>query len=562
MALIGKWAFPLKPKAMLIAVNSLSLFNVGRQTKLTRQLKGSPGMNVSRIRQITTAILATTLTFGLTATPASANPAGPHLDGNAYDALRPQGPTPTLTFNLRSEFKGEVLRSHITIGPDFVTKETKGFVKVHDFRFRRLLAIDVETGYFSNESFYGHFRSRWALLLNNIFATSLMHRMTEKNERSLGLDRFLIEHAVGADCSRQPRFQHLPNPSVDINRQDMDLTVNVEGTEILKAVFDPIRFPSDAHKQSFAAWLIWQIRLHPKVAQAVIEVGMLPVYLQTVRQKLTESEDPVLSLSLSEPSHATGRLDALAGLTPDIPDTPHLPKKMARLMIDAALGQASNGPLEDSFYVGNICELIASRSYLDAALLSFHATFQYEGCNAPHSDQILCKMVRDALLTAHEEGSVKELFRAMELSLEKKHEQAIETLMPLREKVRSRPDILEFMIANEIISIRRASNQNKTGEDEIYIDEFGRLPHTLTTALAADPYSPARYRDIFNYFSVGARTTIEGYEAPILEHFVLDLARTLPNQRMPKIINDLTALEKKITADHPMLFPKTTETIE
>lgn len=511
--------------------------------------------------------MATAFLFGFSVAPAFANPAGPHLDGNAYDALRPQQLVSTLTFDLELEAEGRVNRTHITLGPDFVAEEAENFVRIFDFRFHRLLHIDMNSGYFSNESLYGHFRSRWALFRNNIFAVDVIHQTGVETERPLNLERFLIEHYIGVEGVQKIYQQAPPTPSMDIHRQDMELIINVEGTEILKADFDPIEFSSVAHQQTFATWLIWQIRVHPKIAQAIVATNMLPAYLQTIDQNLGESKDPVRSLTFRQASRSRGRLDMLSGLTPDIPDSPHLPEKLARLMIDAAHGRAPNRPLDDSIYKQNIRKLMSDGNYLDAALLGYHASLRYEGCGPPRYQEVeLCTIVPNMYRVAiGKADSVSRLFQAMHLIQENKHEQVVEMLSPLRKEVHFRPDILEFMIANEIIEARRTAQQVAARQDaaqqaaarELYKDEINRLPDTFTTALAADPYAPARYRDILNYFSVGARDLDEKYHAPILEHFVLDLARALPGQTMPSIINHLTDMETSIKGDHPMLFPKT-----
>ena len=525
-------------------------------------------MNASRIRRTAGVVLATVLFSGLTAATASLDPAGPHLDGNAYDALRPQDLVSTLTFDLKLETQGQANRTRITLGPDFVAEESEDFVRIYDFRFHRVLHIDTDSGYFSNESLYGHFRSRWALFRNNMFVIDVIHQTGGKTERPLNLERFLVEHYIGIAGVQKIHRQVPPTPPMDIRHQDMELIINVEGAEILRAAFDPIKFPSTAHRQTFAAWLIWQIRVHPKIAQAIVETNMLPAYLQTVDQNPGQPKDPVRSLTFSRTSRSSGRLDMLPGLTPDIPDSPHLPEKLARLMIDAAHGRASNRSPEDSVYKQNIRKLMSGGHYLDAALLSHHASLRYEGCGPPHAQEVeLCDLVFSTYRVAvGKADSASKLFQAMHLMQEKKHEQVVEMLLPLRKEVHFRPDILEFMIANEIVEARRTAQQTASRQDaeqqaaarELYKDEINRLPDTFTAALAADPYAAVRYRDILNYFSVGARDLNEKYHAPILEHFVLDLARALPGQTMPSIINHITDMEARIAEEHPMLFPKTT----
>ena len=523
------------------------------------------------------AALATALLFGFGVAPAFASPAGPHLDGNAYDALRSPNPVPTLTFEINAELKGDSARHRVTLGPDFVIEEeARNSIRIYDFRFHRALGIDTNSGYFTNESLYAHFRARWALFENNIFAIKLLQEMEEKSDLPLALERFLIEHRTGIEGVQKIYKDPPPAPSMDINLQDMEMIVNVEGTEILRAIFGPFKFPSAAHREVFAAWLIWQIHIHPKIVRAIIEPGTLPAQMQILRQDFAESKFPVLNLAFNRVSRSRGRLDVLSGLTPDTPDSPHMPKKLARLMIDAARGQAPNHPPDDSGYIQNIRKLMSEGNYLDAVLLGFHASFQYEGCAFEHQEKPLCKTVIETHRKAiGKDDSVQKLIQAMHLMGEKKHEQVVEMLSPFRSEVRFRPDILEFFIANEIIEARRAAERTAAGTQdatqraalrtaalELYKDEFDRLPDTFTTALAADPYAPVRYRDISNYFSVGARGIDAIYDAFILEHFVLDLARALPGQAIPSIIQHTTDAEARMAAEFPMLFPRTTEIAE
>ena len=384
-------------------------------------------------RQTAGVALATALFFGFGVAPAFASPAGPHLDGNAYDALRSPNPEPTLTFETNAELEGDSARHHVTLGPDFVIEEEAGnSIRIYDFRFHRTLGIDTNSGHFTNESLYAHFRARWTLFRNNISAIESRQKIAEKPDLPLALERFLIEHRIGVEGVQKIYKDPPPAPSMDIKLQDMELIANVEGTEILRAIFSPHKFPSAAHREVFAAWLIWQIHIHPKIVRAIIEPGTLPAQMQIVRQDLAESKFPVLNLTFNRVSRSRGRLDVLSGLTPDTPDSPRLPKKLARLMIDAAHGQASNHPPDDSGYIQNIRKLMSEENYLDAVLLGFHASYQYEGCVSEHREKPLCETVIETHRKAiGKADSVQKLIQAMHLIGEKKHEQAVEMLSAL-----------------------------------------------------------------------------------------------------------------------------------
>ena len=512
-------------------------------------------MHISRVRWVAGAILSAALIFGLTATPTLANPAGPHLDGGAYDALRPTGLEPILAFNVRSEFEGKVLQAHIKVGSDFVVEEVEGGAKIYDFRFRRLIYVNTKQKIFLNNSLYGDFRVRWALLMNNMFASDLAAKMSEGVKKRLAnLNRFLTEHANGASTSQSVPSKGSPAIGIETNRQDMKLILSVEGVEILNATLGPTKFPSDAHRHSFAAWLAWELRIHPKTAQAVAQTGILPVHLEFSRLRRAYSLDsrhPTMTITLGEITHSTGRLNRLSEYVPMLPEARQLNKQMTQLMVDAVHGRAPNGPTNDSFYIEKIRSMVSNRSYFDAALLALHASSRYEGCTESNHDVALCTVILDAFQTIKSDGSVEKLLKAISLRSDKKHEQALAILQSLRDKATLRPDILEFLIAHDLVEAKRASPL----PDEALARELDRLPELLTTALAADPYSPYRYCDITNYFFVGARTHEERYGAHILEHFVLDLARLLPSQKIPEKIVNLVQLEQEIEKNHPILFP-------
>ena len=539
---------------------------------------------------------AMVLALGVAAVPAMANPAGPHLDGNDYDALRPANPVRTVEFTMdvgcqdRSGqslvlpgsgllfgFDQEVAQAHglegrsqVTLGPDFVLARGRYGTAIHDFRFRRILTIGANEKRFYNHSMYGHHGVRRAFLFNHLYVVGLIAATGGKTSSSFppAVQRFLVEHALGIFHPEAIAFKnHLPVAALNIDRQGEVLVTSVNNTEVLKAKYGTIGFPSSAHGLSFASWLAWFFPIHPKVAKVLVDRATLPASLQFIRSPISTvmglPEFPVCSVVLSDISHASGRLDLLAGLASKIPAWPPiLPEGLTRLMIDAVRLQAPNGPTANTVYLQRIRKLTAEKHYLDAALLSAHAMASTEPCSPARHDLILCDTVVKALQPTKSVGSVQTLRKALSVSSQGKHGQAAEMLISLRDRSPDRPDILEFMIANEVVEARRHSRRNKSELDESLRKEFDGLPHTFEAALGLDPYSPARFRDMSNYVSVAPRSTTQAYLAPIFVTVILDLGRALPDGRLSHFFRNPTARERKVADDFPDLFPKVIDPAE
>jgi len=301
-------------------------------------------------------ITAMTLACGLAAAPTMANPAGPHLDGNAYDALRPAAPVPTLTFTMDVECRdprgqdfvlgslefgvepwrggmrapGLEGRSLVTLGPNFVVSRGRYGTVVYDFRFRRLLTIGIDGHRYSNHSLYGHFGVRWKFLFNNLRILQVITETGGKLSRGrpLSVSRFLIEHALGIVHPPTKFFKDLPAAALNTDRQGVVLMANVGDTEVLKAKFGTMGFPSAVHRRSFAAWLTWFLPIHPSLASMLADDAALPSSLQFIRSTsstaMVRSEFPVCSFVLSDVSRASGRLDVVAGLSSRVLSWPPL----------------------------------------------------------------------------------------------------------------------------------------------------------------------------------------------------------------------------------------------
>ncbi|MEQ8369044.1 MAG: hypothetical protein RIE31_00460 [Alphaproteobacteria bacterium] len=120
----------------------------------------------------------------------------------------------------------------------------------------------------------------------------------------------------------------------------------------------------------------------------------------------------------------------------------------------------------------------------------------------------------------------------------------------LRGQRPARPDILETSIANMLVEGHKAGQLDDAQEQA-----FTHLPQTFLRIFTADPYNPARYRDFYNYLHAAVTETDDTYFVHPRSYAVIDLARALPDRRMPAIISSFTEQEARIAADFPLHFP-------
>ena len=547
------------------------------------------------LRMLTRVMATLVLVSGLAAVPVLANPAGPHLDGDAYTGLRPAAPVPTLKFTMDVECldsggqdlvlyshafgvqperegmraPGHEGRSQVTLGPDFVVSRGRYGTVVYDLRFRRVLTIGIDEQLFSNHSLYGHFRVRLKFLLNNLFTLASVTKLgvKKKGAFSLPVSRFLVEHANGIFHPLAIALKHLPVAPLNVDRRAEMLVASVSNTEVLKAEYGTIGFPSAVHGRTFAAWLAWFFRIHPKLAQVFADDAAPPSSLRFIVSSMPTamgpSSFPACSVLLSDVSRAPDRLDVLAGLASRVPAWPPiLPGGLIRLMIDAVRLQAPNGPTDNATYLERIRKLAAEKRYFDALLLSAHTMASTESCTPARHDAILCETTVEAFQTTKSAGSVGTVRKAMSASSQGNHGKAAEMLISLRDRSPDRPDILEFMIANEVVEARRHSLRHKSPMNEQLQKEFDGLPNTFEAALGFDPYSPARFRDISNYVRLATRSLAQKYFWMVFETVILDLGRALPGGRVSHFFKKANARERKTAEAFPELFPEVADAAE
>ena len=76
---------------------------------------------------------------------------------------------------------------------------------------------------------------------------------------------------------------------------------------------------------------------------------------------------------------------------------------------------------------------------------------------------------------------------------------------------------------------------------------YDRAPQLFLETYRAEPYDPARYRDLFNYVQTMPKQDIQtNYTVMIELPAIIDLARALPRRRMPELITSLTRREDRI----------------
>lgn len=484
----------------------------------------------------------------------SAEPrAGMHLSGDEYLALRSSPASDVVTFTVAQSGPNENRSLEVTLGSDFAV-ETQGHkTTVYDFRFRRVLRVDQSARSFENHSLFAEFDVRWRFLLNHL--STLLIASEVVLQEPLALSRFWVEQDLGVTYPAEMALERLPAPKVSFATQGSRLTADVEGSTVATAEIGAQRFPDERYRSSFAAWLTWSVRMYPAIAIALSQERGFPVSIDLSKRTLQEGIDGTavsnIRLKLSGFATTPGKLDAVRGfqsLTPSWP--PRFPESIAALMVAAAQGTAPGGPRSDASYVEEINQLSGRNDHLDAVLLSLHAILPYDGCQDATLSPALCATAIGALQAAAQDRDARFLFQALGLGRSKRHLEAADALTTLRSPQLTRGHVLENLIANELVEAKR---NKQLGENAQW--RFDQLHQAFEQAIQADPYNPALYRDFANYLSVATSTLEEHYDTRRTQ-LPLDLARALPERRMPLMVRQATEREAKIAAEYPALFPQ------
>ncbi len=483
--------------------------------------------------------------------------AGPHLSGDAYIALRGDEPHKVVAFEVETGSRTSSLVRAVEIGPDYAV-ETSGETRLlYDFRFRRLLTLNPGERSFLNQSLFGHARTRFSFLQNNLTTAGMGIAGGIIEGQLAGAIRFVTEHGNGMAHPAEVALFKLPRPVFALTRDDTALTGTLDGVPVLTATLTDTAFPTDDHARSFAAWLAWGGRMHPAIAKALAGSGQVPERIEFAFPEEMRTLSPSLAaqqeLELRGIEIRAARFDRLRDWASKIPAwPPHLPEELAQIMVDAANGTAPGGPKTDAEFIEEMNRHMEFAKTLDAVLVGLHASHPYDGCSAEHRAQPLCASLGSVLNGARHNPHVRSLFAGFAVEREREYRRAAAIWVELRPRVTNRVDVLDFAIANALVEAHKKSPLK--GE---MATAFARLPELFTRALAVDPYDPARYRDIYNYLFAAATGLSDRYLVPTQAHAVIDLARALPDRPMPQIITQVSDADDRIAQDFPVLFPAT-----
>lgn len=343
--------------------------------------------------------------------------AGPNLDGDAYTALRGDD---VLTLNVVTKSRASFKTRALTVGPDYVLERDGETIRIHDFRYRRLLTLHASAKSFTNESLHGHARTRFAFLQNNLSTAGLALGSNALQGISPAALRFAHEHVNGMAHPGDVAYGTLPEPKLAVVHDGDVLTGTLQGASagddppVLSATLSRDGFFSPAHAKSFEAWLAWSGRIHPGAAAAVGETGHIPARIAfdfaAALRKLNPNLSRGQAIEFHDAASAKYRFD-IRGWTAKLPAwEPYLPEKLMALMVDAANGTAPNGPKSDEDYIAEMGVLLDTGRYLDAALVGLHASHPYDGCTGEHRARPLCTVMSGMLNTARTDRGVKLMF--------------------------------------------------------------------------------------------------------------------------------------------------------
>ncbi|MBO6782069.1 MAG: hypothetical protein JJ899_02175 [Alphaproteobacteria bacterium] len=493
------------------------------------------------------------------AAPASAQPtlvAGPHLSGDAYTVQRRDAPHEVVAFEIEAGTRTSALVRGVVVGPDYAVETAGDRTRlVYDFRFRRLLSLPPGEDVFANESLFGHARTRFSFLQNNLSASAVAIAGGLTEPGIGGAARFVSEHLNGMAHPADVALRDLPRPELQVSVDGSDLTGALGETTVFAATLTDTAFPSLAHARTFAAWLTWGGRMHPDVALAIAETGRLPdeitfTFPDEIRA-INPGAETEQVFEFRDMEIRAGAFDMLRGRAARVPSwEPYLPETVARTMVDAANGVAPNGPKSDIDFMDEMSHQMALAKSLDAVLTGLHASHPYDGCQGDYRARPLCITFGGVMNQARANPHVKTLFGGFAAEAEREYRLAARIWVPLRQRAIDRVDVLDFMIANALVEAHKKSPLK--GE---MATAFEQLPQLYERAFPVDPYDPARYRDIYNYLLAAATGLSDRYLVATRAHAVIDLARALPDRPMPEIILQVVQADARIAADFPALFP-------
>ena len=475
--------------------------------------------------------------------------AGPQLYGGEYRSLREDTYFDVLQFEIVKN-DGAVRLQSVVLGPDFVIENgNDGPATVYDFRFRRIITLNNDPSSMTNESLFGHWSQRWAFLSNNLWTTSVIAAASViKNPE---LERYWIEQKNGVEHPQEIAFQHLPVPELRQALTDDVASYHIGDELIAEAVFTENGFPSESHRKTFAAWLVWSRRLHPKLATQISLNNKFPRDLKImVRNEPGPSgaSPEVSKISFSGAIDRRDDFEVLAGKAPETPGwEPRFSPELAALMSAAARGEAPNGPVSKGEYIAQVEALAAEGRAFDTVLLAIHASF---GCSDSASPTPFCDKMTNAIADFAEDENFVALMNALRLDQNGQHADGAKALIPLQALTLERKDILDVMFANMLVE---AKNDDQL-DDELQ-SHFDNLPMLFEAAFGRDPYAPSRYRDFYNYLFASTTTTDESYAVHTEAYPVADFARSIPERTVPKIVDEISKFEERIATDFAVHFP-------
>jgi hypothetical protein len=470
---------------------------------------------------------------------------GPHTDGDAYIALRQSADLASMKFIVRV-VDGENIRAiNVSIGSDFVIEREAAQTIVYDFRFRRRFELQAASATFLNQSLYGLWHQRWAFLQNNLSITGILQAASLFEKPSV--ERFFVEQKNGINHPQEIAFRSLPKPVLKMKKKADRIKLSVDKVSVAEIGFSGNRFPSRTHADTFAAWLVWSLNLHPDVASLLGSKKFLPSDVNKTERRAMDETNSVL-IEFIGISSGDAEFDFLASRNPELPIwEPKISAVMAELMINAARGTAPNGPLSGDEYILQLRKLQETSQPLDVFLLAIHASFECEQSNPPP----VCAIAANAIRSVAADKDVKTLLQALGKDQAGEHAAAVRSMLALRSGQLQRIDILDIMIANTLVE-----GKNKDQLDEELEQKFQGLPKLFESAFQADPYSPNWYRDYYNYLRASVDNIDDGYLLHTRAYPVVDIARSLPGRAVPPLVEAITNVEHSISQDFPNHFPE------
>ena len=502
----------------------------------------------------------------------AAMPVGPHSTAAEILARRDRAPAREVRLDAATRTRvggdaegGGGSRSNafqLGLGPDYYRVSDGDLLTVHDFRLRRIFAIDLARRGFTNHALYATVGRR-ALALSNrrvLHEAGAAGRLLQVHAAPVVADPFWREADLGAVDARAPG----PVPAMETDADGV-LRVLYDGEDVASLQF--AETPVDAATAGMLArYLRYAHRLHPAVVDLIEAGDRLPAEIRYRHFDGKEAAETVLTLAPAEDVEAdfplTEDLEPLAAF--GMADA--FSRDAAAVTVPAVRGEAEARPPRRQDFVDRMNRQLKGNALLDATLTGFElllyrpdwvatcggAEAREAGAEGESEDggdggeAEICGLLRAVSDAVRQDATARRQFAALSPALNRKrsgieHAEAAERLRRFPKDDLDSKYLLEFFLANErgALALSHADRVRKSVLE-------GQALEGYLTALRANPYAAGFYKSLGDFFYYRL-------EMPAAWTY-WDLGRALPNRATEDDLSSVARIEAKLRESFPGYF--------